>query len=260
MRSFEQIPRDLLLDERIAVGARLLYPVLRYLAWQNGRKSARDAVQLPPLVEIAATLGVAESTVKTYLGELRAVGWVETRRAARNRPTLYVIYDDPRGPESGSPESRISADRGGRSLLVLDGYRRTAPTERSSGSPKLVKVEGRNLAADALARECGIDGRSNRFREVATALATGGPNLARGIREMAWEEAAGVAGPGEEFERWLAAEVSRRAAAYRAAMPGIPVTPFALAKWWTDVEKSVASRDPAAALLGEARDLAERGL
>ena len=259
MRSFEQIPRELLLDASIPVGARLMYPILRYLAWRNGREKDGDAVELPPLDEIAETLGVATSTAKAHLAALRSTGWVETQRGARNRPTRYVVHDAPREPKIGPPESRKSADRDVGSLLALDVNRRTAPTERSGDVPKLVRVDGRNLGFDALVEVCRIDPRGNRAREVATALNTGGPNLDFGIRELVWREARrrGV-DPGEPFEQFLASAIHNHARAYRLAMRDAALTPFALAKWWTDVDR-VRPEDAATRAARRAADLAEQG-
>lgn len=147
--------------------------------------------------------------------------------------------------------------------------------EDSSKPPKLTKVDGRDLAFDTLAEVCGVDPRGNRSRDVGVALngsARGEPK--RGIRELAWSDAllwSSMRDParpdyrfyppvGEEFERWLADRIRSKAESYHRTMPrGSLLTPFALAKYWTDVEKAATSRDPAAAAFAEAQRLAEQG-
>ena len=83
---------------------------------------------------------------------------------------------------------------------------------------------------------------------------TRGARVLTGIRQLAWEElpperrerAARViaAAPDGDspWERYLAAEVRRRAEAYRRTMGDALLTPRALAKWWGRVGGEMPQR------------------
>lgn len=126
--------------------------------------------------------------------------------------------------------------------------------------PKLVKVDGRDQAFDALAHETGVDPSGNRAREVGIAL-NGSPRsgLALGIRALVWREARrrGVE-PGEPFERFLVNAIHNHARSYRLAMRDAALTPLALAKWWTDLDRA-GPRDAATAAAEEAVALRRAG-
>lgn len=253
MKRYEQVPDALALDRNLSLGARATYPVLRHLAWKAGRDSADDAVELPSLDSIAETLGVAASTLKTYISELRAAGWVETRRASRRRPSLYVIRDERESrisADSTPRVSRIPDDSDGLSLVGPDRGRRERPNGLSA-APPFTKVDGRNLAWDALVRACSLDARNRAQRgRLAAAL--------RDIRRYAWDDLTPSARDvldAAEFERFVAAEVERRARLYRERMPRATLTPTALSAWWHQVE--VAPPDPLAEMILEA-ETAER--
>jgi len=118
--------------------------------------------------------------------------------------------------------------------------------EGSSGPPALVKIDGRNLAFDALVEVCELAERSPRKREVGVALGGRGTAAQPGIRKLFWDEVCdeaarrgldGLPDAGEGWERALAAAIHQRGALYREALPQATLTPLALAKWWTDVPR-----------------------
>lgn len=265
MKRYEQVPETLALDTKLSVGARATYPVLRHLAWRSGRRTDGDAVELPPVEEIAGILGCAVSTAKTYIAELRAVGWVETRRAARNRPALYVIHDEPQVEavvgNPARPQSDIQTT--GTALTVSSSSDRDRRTSNEvAGAPKVVRVNGRDLAFDALAEVTGTREKSPRLRQVAVALNAPGGKPEDGIRAQfardcppnEWEDP-------EQWERQLAIDIRARAILYRRVMPGAALTPLALAKWWTDLPGlgSGGDRISPEEMLAQAHDLQERG-
>lgn len=158
---------------------------------------------------------------------------------------------EPSGEPLGEPSSALA--------------RRPVEVDQSK-PPKLTKIDGRDLAFDALAEVCGVDPSGNRGREVGLALNGGGPSKLVGIRELAWAKMqAGLAqraAPGEEFERTLAAAIRSKGHRYRQAMPGAALTPLALAKWWTDVDRATIE-DPTRVrpeqILAAAAQLREEG-
>lgn len=276
MRNFEQVPEKLAFDTKLSVGARATYPILRHLAWRSGRRSDGDAVELPPVEEIAGILGCAVSTAKTYVAELRAVGWIETRRGARNRPALYVIHDEPQAesvvgnPAHATDSAGRYSDHGradiqttGAALTVGSSSDRDRRTSNEVAvAPKVVRVNGRDLAFDALAEVTGTREKSPRLRYVAIALNAPGGKPEDGIRAQfardcppeQWDDPA-------NWERQLAIDIRARAILYRRVMPGAALTPLALAKWWTDLPglDHRGDRISPEEMLAQAHDLQERG-
>lgn len=142
--------------------------------------------------------------------------------------------------------SRRSAHRGRRDKEEQTTTKRNpSPRTRDEGevvtAPKLVRIDGRDLAFDALAAVCGVDPSGNRAREVATAL-NGSPRGMTGIRTLVARDMALPRGgggdllQGEQFERTVASLIMQAAERYRARFgPDVTMTPMALAKWWTDL-------------------------
>jgi hypothetical protein len=165
----------------------------------------------------------------------------DLREISAVRPFIGPV----KGPVRGKPSSTAVA------------------AEAADGPPGLTRIEGRDLAFDVLAEECGVDLRGNRAREVGVAL-NGSARSGLGIRTLAWYELmaarpggytpeaweAAAVDPPESWERHLAESVRERAAVYRSTMGGAKLTPLALAKWWTDLDR--VPLDPASEMAREA--------
>jgi len=94
-RGFTQIENVVLFDERLSIGARVMYAALKHFAW-------RGDGEIPPQAEVAEALGVSERSLKTYASELREVGLVTMQRRI-GKPSLYVIEP----PDSHSPSGKF---------------------------------------------------------------------------------------------------------------------------------------------------------
>jgi len=96
-------------------------------------------------------------------------------------------------------------------------------------SPKLSKVQGRNLPFDALAAACRIDTRNARQMKIV--------GLACSEIRAYFHEEVGVPDgvTPQEWEQALARAIHARANAYRERFPNAELTPIALAKWWHQV-------------------------
>lgn len=261
MRGFEKVPDLLATEVGLSLQARAVYPVLLYLAWRNGAR-AGERVELPPLEGIAEACGCGTTALKGYLSELRRAGWIETRRAARGRPQVYVVHAQPRETESASqkpPRGTDSVPRVGRNAshsrarvppssdTPPDGDYVPSGEDDPLEPPPIVMVAGRNLPLDALAEVCGVDPASPRYGRAVAAL--NGRGAEPGIRHLFWEEATrwaeqngqvdrleGLRSDPEQFARALEQAVRRKAEKYRAAMRGATMTPTALRDWWLDLE------------------------
>ncbi len=263
MRHYEQTPHALTRDTNLSLGARALYPLLRDLAWENGRRQPDDPVPLPTYEAIAELIGCAPSTCRTYVAELRATGWVETVRASRRRPSLWIIRDDPSAPKSGGlaiPESAgkraPSAPKSGTdtSSSTDTTDQNIPPTPQGgkvvdlTGPPPLRKQDGQDIALNALCEVCGVDVRGNGLMAAVTAM--NGRGARKGIRTLYWLECQAVADQhGEagqaalrrlfahDFEEHLAAKVRAKAAtimerqSWRSSL-----SPTQVRDLWLDIE------------------------
>lgn len=188
---------------------------------------------------LAERCGISVSTLEAAMRELAGVGIVEKlvqkSGDGSHRPNVYVI--DRRHPESrgGGQDLGVGVTRN----LVPPSLQRDNPQKEVSTDvdtstverPKVVRVEGRDLAFDAVAEACGILAGSPRARGIPAAL-----NGADGIRQQVWVEMGqpSFESP-EQYERQVAIEIRARAALYRRKMPGMALTPSSLKKWWTDL-------------------------
>lgn len=253
MMGYEKVPHALSANRSLTVGARALYPTLRRLAWDAGRRKPQDAVELPTVEAIADELGCAVSTCRTYVAELRAAGWVETVRASRRRPSLWIIRDDPSAPKSGARNRAESAEKDAPSAPNF-GAHTSSLTDEANGEttspPSLTLIEGRNLALDTLLEECGMDPKTPRMGQAVAALNGTARPRKPGIRDLFWEEAcryadehgerdrlAEVTADPERFEQAVAEAIRRKAGRYRRALPGAILSPTALRDWWLDLER-----------------------
>lgn len=270
MRSYEQTPHALTRDTNLSLGARALYPLLRDLAWQGGRRKQEDAVELPTVEEIAATIGCAASTCRTYVAELRAAGWIENVRASRRRPQLWIVRDDPSAPKSGGLAASQSAEKQAPSALksdiaplTTDTSDKSTPPTPPGGSVEVVdltrppalrkqKVSGeaklQDVALNALCEVCGVSPKGNGVIVAATAM--NGKGAAKGIRELYWGECVAIADAhgeagqtalarlhAEDFEELLAEKVRRKAAMIRERQPWrTTLSPIHVRDLWLDIE------------------------
>jgi Winged helix-turn-helix DNA-binding len=204
--------------------------------------------------KLAERLGISTSTLEEAIRDLVAVGVVEKRVRKSgdggHLPNAYVIditHPDSRGEgsEIGGGGVRESVPP---SLQSLTSQIEVTPQDGVTSAtrpPKVVRIEGRDLAFDAVQDVCGIREGSPRARGIPAAL-----NGDDGIRAQAWRELTATGPPFEmegdqspRFERQLAIEIRARGILYRQKMPGIALTPSALKKWWTDLPTLPDPRD-----------------
>jgi hypothetical protein len=228
MRRFEQVPHDLVTDRDLSIGARALYPLLRQLAWDAGRREPEDAVPLPTVQEIAEAFGAAESTTRNYVAELRSRGWIETIRASRRRPSLWVIRDAPSTPDSGALDVRESAEK-------------RAPSAPESGVPSYVVTDEVDTPLpDEPGERIADEAFTARFEvELALSAALNVTSDAMTSRERdQWRIAIGeLVKAGATGE-----QVTARCAAYRSL--GWKLTPMALVKHWSMLAADIATAKP----------------
>jgi hypothetical protein len=212
----------------------------------------------PSRKTLAEKLDVSLPTLDKTMAELVEIEAVEKavrkREDGGNRSNVYRIKfampggkaDLPQGDQETWPElESLEPDRATSSEVAL--------VER----PKAVRVGGRDLPFDAIAKACGINPGSPRRKEIAVALT--GSRTQIGIREQAWVE-----GPPldmtlnpERYEIWLAESIRDRAVLWHQKMPGATLTPTALAKWWTDLPSLPEPRDGRSGSGADAVEIAE---
>jgi DNA-binding FadR family transcriptional regulator len=108
----------MLRSAKISPGAKLAYTMLLSYAWQND-------YCFPGQERLGKDIGVTERSVRTYLQELEAKGFLAIRRQGQGRPNLYVLDVK----KSGAATSR--ADR--KNLPVKTGNRfRSRPAKSSA--------------------------------------------------------------------------------------------------------------------------------
>ena len=78
---FTVIPNCVLMNGRLSLGARMMWGHLAYYARQSNQA-------WPGQVRLAASMGVGERTIRTYLRELESIGLLETR----NRGSISNLY------------------------------------------------------------------------------------------------------------------------------------------------------------------------
>ena len=83
---FTQLPNYVLKDTRLSFGARLTFAVLLSYAWQEGSC-------FPGQARMASDLGTTDRSIRTFLTELKAGGFVDWERQGLNRPNIYYILD-----------------------------------------------------------------------------------------------------------------------------------------------------------------------
>jgi hypothetical protein len=96
---FTSIPNVVLENTDLTLGARMTYAMLMKYAWQKG-------FCRPAHTSIAKDLGVTDRSVRTYLNELKAKGYIDWIQQGLNRPNIYVILKlpEPEGETAASEE------------------------------------------------------------------------------------------------------------------------------------------------------------
>lgn len=90
-------PRALLRDPRISPAAKALWAVL------DDHSSPDRPVPWPSQATLAGYLGVTPRTVRSWLRELVAAGWIETRRTGRSNRHV-MVWDNQPVEEAGFQE------------------------------------------------------------------------------------------------------------------------------------------------------------
>lgn len=107
---FTQLPNYILRDKLLSFGARLTFAVLLSYAWQEGSC-------FPGQGRMAGDLGTTDRSIRTFLGELKARGYIDWRQQGLNRPNVYYILNyqplDPAILEVGRKHASVP-DRKGR--------------------------------------------------------------------------------------------------------------------------------------------------
>jgi DNA-binding transcriptional ArsR family regulator len=83
-QGFTQVPNHMLRSAKISPGAKLAYTMLLSYAWQND-------YCFPGQERLGRDIGVTDRSVRTYLQELEAKGFLKIRRQGQGRPNLYEL-------------------------------------------------------------------------------------------------------------------------------------------------------------------------
>jgi hypothetical protein len=225
------------------LGDRLVLLVLADHAKEDG------SCAWPSVDTIASEARLSRRATQDCLRRLEAAGAIT--ETGRSESGTHISTVNMRGGAESAPLGGVQMAHGGADSApkeVLMKYQEAVsvgtsvttdvvpkvPTATARAAPKLVRVNGRDLAFDTLASVTNIDPSGPNGRTIAMAL--NGTRAAPGIREQfAAENRVLEAGPSEMFEQQLADAIQRRATAYRQRMRGALLTPTALAKWWTDL-------------------------
>ena len=90
---FTQVPNFILTKRELSVGAKLAYAMLLKYAWG-------DDACFPGQVTLAADMGAAERSVRTYLKELESAGLLEIAQRGLGKTNLYKLYLTIKKPSS----------------------------------------------------------------------------------------------------------------------------------------------------------------
>ncbi len=82
---FTQVPNFILTNKNLSIGAKLAYAMLLKYAWQ-------DDYCFPGQAKLAEDIGAGERSVRTYLNELEAAGFLEVRQQGLGRTNLYRLH------------------------------------------------------------------------------------------------------------------------------------------------------------------------
>ena len=82
---FTQVPNFLLTNKNLSVGAKLAYAMLLKYAWT-------DDACFPGQATLATDMGAGERSVRTYLNELEAAGFLEVTQRGLGKTNLYRLH------------------------------------------------------------------------------------------------------------------------------------------------------------------------
>lgn len=82
---FTQVPNFILTNNEITVGAKLAYAMLLKYAWQ-------DDYCFPGQQKLADDMGAGERSIRTYLKELEAAGFLEVKQQGLGKTNLYRLH------------------------------------------------------------------------------------------------------------------------------------------------------------------------
>lgn len=252
---FTRLPNVMLRDPSMTTDAKVVWMLLCDQAYEQRTETPAIGVE-----EARAMLGLGERTWTRACKELRDRGLLTVKRRGVGLPNLYTVHLSEKAEKAGSRTRRnagsepaetqvlsmpLKTEEDKESLAALDSL----AAEGQNGPPKVTKIDGRDLAWDALVEVCKIDPRSPRQGDVARALnGRRGSQREPGIRRLFWQEVEDEGQrrdipdllrlrEGERFEQALAVAIKQRAVIYERVMGGAMLTPTALAKWWTDVPR-----------------------
>ena len=261
-------------------GARRATALAIYLSFteaanRHGGAAARGGFQAARK-EVAESAGVSADTIDRYAGEFVDHGLltIERRKAGSvNLPNIWILEEPKVTAGSGAPPGRTGAARGSRTGAALrarsfseakkqpkeeelsapaDGMTQTLvaqPLNADVLPPPLMKVEGRNLALDALAEVTGLSPGEPMYGAAIVALNGQTPKKGEavmGINELAWQELhehvredqlQELRDDPAKWQEMLKAMIEYKASRYRAEMPNVFLTPKALRDWWLRLEK-----------------------
>src|SRR5205807_2612190 len=83
-KGFTQVPNHVLVSSQLSPGAKLAYAMLLKYAWQNDRC-------FPGQERLAKDMGVTDRSVRTYLQELQARGFILIKQRGLGKPNLYEL-------------------------------------------------------------------------------------------------------------------------------------------------------------------------
>lgn len=87
-KKFAMVPGDVLEDVSLTFGARLLYGLLIWLAWRQGRTRARGYEGQQALAE---EFGCSPRSVARYLAELQTRGYITIERVGQGEPDNITL-------------------------------------------------------------------------------------------------------------------------------------------------------------------------
>lgn len=82
---FTQVPNVILTNKTLSVGAKLAYAMLLKYAWSEG-------ACFPGQETLAADMGAAERSVRTYLKELESARFLEVQQRGLGKTNLYRLH------------------------------------------------------------------------------------------------------------------------------------------------------------------------
>lgn len=82
---FTQVPNFILTNKDLSVGAKLAYAMLLKYAWQ-------DDYCFPGQQKLSKDMGAGERSIRTYLNELEAAGFLEVKQQGLGRTNLYRLH------------------------------------------------------------------------------------------------------------------------------------------------------------------------